>query len=131
MRQFSVNWECLQLQNNTVCVCSSYSSTCSSLFVWGWGMGMLHVQQHTSSVFYPLVYLIYKAAKEWVGEWLAEWLQTTKLFHTVLCAKPCDNRVTEKPSTFSRARPYLVAPRPGLEPGTYRLTESQARKKPL
>ena len=30
---------------------------------------MLHVQQHTSSVFYPLVYLIYKAANEWVGEW--------------------------------------------------------------
>ena len=52
----------------------------------------------------------------------AEWLQITKLFHTVLWAKPCDNRVTEKPSTFSRARPYVVAPRPGLEPGTYGLT---------
>ena len=94
-------------------------------------MGMLHVQQHTSSVFYPLVYLIYKAAKEWVGEWLAEWLQTTKLFHTMLCAKPCDNRVTEKPSTFSRARLCVVAPRPGLEPGTYGLTEIQARQKPI
>lgn len=72
-------------------------------------MGMLHVQQHTSSVFYPLVYLIYKAAKEWVGEWVAEWLQTTKLFHTMLCAKPCDNRVTEKPSTFSRASSRRLA----------------------
>ena len=81
-------------------------------------MRMLHVQQHVSGVFYPLVYLIYKAAKEWV----AEWLQTTKLFHKVLCVKPCDNRVTEKPSTFSRARPCVVAPQPGLEPGTYGLT---------
>ena len=61
----------------------------------------------------------------------AEWLKTTKLFHTMLCAKPCDNRVTEKPSTFSRARPYVVAPRPGLEPGTYGLTEIQAPQKPL
>jgi hypothetical protein len=61
----------------------------------------------------------------------AEWLQTTKLFHTVLCAKPCDNRVTEKPSTFSRARLCVVAPRPGLEPGTYGLTESQARQKTI
>jgi hypothetical protein len=25
----------------------------------------------------------------------------------------------------------LLAPRPGLEPGTYGLTESQARQKPL
>ena len=36
--------------------------------------------------------------------------------------KPCGNRVTEKPSTFSRARLCVVAPRPGLEPGTYGLT---------
>jgi hypothetical protein len=50
----------------------------------------------------------------------AEWLQTTKLFHKVLRGKPCDNRVTE-----------LVAPRSRLEPGTYGLTESQARQKPL
>jgi len=45
------------------------SSSYSSLFVWGGGMGKLHVQQHTRSVFYPLLYLTYKAAKEWVGEW--------------------------------------------------------------
>ena len=41
------------------------------------------------------------------------------------------NRVTEKASTFSRPNLYLMAPRPGLEPGTYGLTESQARQKPL
>ena len=34
------------------------------------------------------------------------------------------NRVTEKASTFSRPNLYLMAPRPGLEPGTYGLTES-------
>jgi hypothetical protein len=49
----------------------------------------------------------------------------------MLCAKPCDDRVTEKPSTFSRARPYVVAPRPGLEPGTYGLTEIEACQKSL
>jgi len=26
---------------------------------------------------------------------------------------------------------YVVAPRPGLEPGTYGLTEIQARQKPI
>ena len=49
----------------------------------------------------------------------------------MLCAKPCDVRVTEKPSTFSRARPYVVAPRPGLEPGTYGLTEQESVKYPV
>ena len=65
------------------------------------------------------------------GGWVAEWLQKTKLFRIWLCAKPCDNRVTEKASTFSRPSPYVLAPRPGLEPGTYGLTESQARQKPI
>ena len=85
-------------------------------------MGMLHVQQHTSSVFYPLVYLIYKAANEWVG--MSAKLPTVKTTRFLLFVevKPCDNRVTEKPSTFSRARLCVVAPRPGLEPGTYGLT---------
>jgi len=72
-----------------------------------------------------------QSSKRVGGEWVAEWLQTTKLFHTVLCAKPCDNRVTEKPSTFSRARPCVVAPRPGLEPGTYGLTEHTSVKSPM
>ncbi len=38
------------------------------------------------------------------------------------------NRVTEKASTFSRPNLYLMAPRPGLEPGTYGLTEKNASK---
>ena len=85
-------------------------------------MGVLHVQQHVSCVFYPLVYLIYKAANEWVG--MSAKLPTVKTTRFLLFveAKPCDNRVTEKPSTFSRARLCVVAPRPGLEPGTYGLT---------
>jgi mannose-1-phosphate guanylyltransferase/mannose-6-phosphate isomerase len=39
------------------------------------------------------------------------------------------NRVTEKASTFSRPNLYLMAPRPGLEPGTYGLTATESRKK--
>jgi hypothetical protein len=52
-------------------------------------------------------------------------LKTTR-FLLFVEAKPCDNRVTEKASTFSRASPYVLAPRPGLEPGTYGLTASAA-----
>jgi hypothetical protein len=53
-------------------------------------------------------------------------LPTLKTTRLLLFAevKPCDNRVTEKPSTFSRARLCVVAPRPGLEPGTYGLTDN-------
>jgi len=93
------------------------------------GMGLLHLQQHTSSVFYPLVYLIYKAANKWVG--MSAKLPTPKTTRFLLFVevKPCDNRVTEKASTFSRPSPYVMAPRPGLEPGTYGLTEIQARRK--
>ena len=92
-------------------------------------MGMLDVQQQTSSVFYPLVYLIYKVAKEWVG--MSAKLSTVKTprFLLFVEVKPCDNRVTEKASAFSRPSPYVMAPRPGLEPGTYGLTEIQARQK--
>ena len=42
--------------------------------------------------------------------------------------------VKEKGATFSR-NPFIskpnLAPRPGLEPGTYGLTENQARKIPI
>ena len=41
-----------------------------------------------------------KRGGEGVG---AEWLLRTKLFHTVLCEKPCDNRAIEKRSTVSLA----------------------------
>ena len=41
------------------------------------------------------------------------------------------NRVTEKASTFSRPNLYLMAPRPGLEPGTYGLTEHTFVKSPM
>ena len=97
----------------------------------GGGMGTLHVQQQTSSVFYPLVYLIYKAENKWVG--MSAKLPTLKTTRFLLFVevKPCDNRVTEKASTFSRPSPYVLAPRPGLEPGTYGLTESRARQKSL
>ena len=36
-----------------------------------------------------------------------------------------------EPANAIYLRPHVMAPRPGLEPGTYGLTESQARQKPL
>ena len=79
-------------------------------------------------MFCLLVYLIYKVANEWVG--MSAKLITLKTTRFLLFVeiKPCDNRVTEKASTFSRASPCVLAPRPGLEPGTYGLTEHKSVK---
>ena len=114
MRQFSVKWECLQLRSNAVCV----YSCCSCLRVWGEGLRMLHVQQHTSSVFYPLVYQTYKAANCGWGEWAADLLQKTKLFRTQLCTKPCYVRAMEICSTFSCCKHCKLVAWGGIEPPT-------------
>jgi len=37
----------------------------------------------------------------------------------------------EKKKALSKSVLFRVAPRPGLEPGTYGLTESQAPQKPI
>jgi len=55
-------------RKTTQCAFAAATATFAVACLCGVGMGMLHVQKHTSSVFFPLVYLIYKAAKEWVGE---------------------------------------------------------------
>ena len=110
MRQISVKWECLQLHSNTVWVCSSYCSTCSSFFVWGLGYGYAaRATAHMQRVLPTCIPNIQSSQRVGWGVG-AEWLQTTKLFHTVLRAKPCDNRATEKRSTFSRATPAIWWP---------------------
>jgi hypothetical protein len=59
-------------------------------------MGMLHVQQHTSSVFYPLVYLIYKAVKELGVEWCGSVAANNQTFsHCAVCKtvrQPCNRK---------------------------------------
>ena len=83
---------------------------------------MLDCAEATNSVFSRLYSNHTKQLKtSGEGGWQSG-CKKTKLFNTVLCAKPCDYRVTEKASTFSRPSPYVLAPRPGLEPGTYGLT---------